>query len=55
MSPKPYDAERISTHGGSIRVFACQKNTHKISPNVFSLLEEENEMKLTLLYVTYVY
>jgi len=42
-----YHVERIPTHGGSIRVFACQKNTHEITSSVASLLMEEKEMKLT--------
>jgi hypothetical protein len=42
-----YHVERIPTHGGSIRVFACQKNTHEITSSVVSLLMEEKEMKLT--------
>ena len=42
-----YDVERISTHGGSIRVFSCKKNTHKITSNVLSLLDEEEKMGLT--------
>ena len=42
-----YHVERIPTHGGSIRVFACQKNTHEITSSVVSLLMEEKEMRLT--------
>ena len=42
-----YHVERIPTHGGSIRVFACQKDTHEITPSVASLLMEEKEMGLT--------
>jgi len=37
-----YDVERISTHGGSIRVFSSLKNKHPINANVTNLLEQEN-------------
>ncbi len=38
------DAERISTHGGSIRIYAAKKGSHSVSPSVEKLisLEEEN-------------
>ncbi|MDG7024402.1 MAG: class I SAM-dependent methyltransferase [Nitrososphaerota archaeon] len=38
-----FDAERIPTHGGSIRVYACRKKSKPISPGVESLLKLENE------------
>lgn len=36
-----FDIERIPTHSGSIRVFACKKNAYPISDNVTNLLKEE--------------
>ncbi len=36
-----FDAERISTHGGSIRVYACHKNAYNISKNVAELKKLE--------------
>jgi len=38
-----FDAERISTHSGSIRVFACRKGAYPISSSVSVLLEEESK------------
>lgn len=35
------DAERITTHGGSIRVYAAKKGAHQIAPSVSSLMVEE--------------
>jgi len=40
-------AERVSSHGGSIRVFACKKGKLPISTSVRSLLEEEEEIGLS--------
>jgi len=42
-----YDVERISTHGGSIRVFSSLENKTKVNSTVISLLEEENAIGLT--------
>jgi len=41
-----FDAEKISTHGGSLRVYACKRGKFKISENVFKILEEENNFGL---------
>lgn len=40
------DAERISTHGGSIRVYAAQKGTHPVSENVAQLIAAEEKAGL---------
>lgn len=42
-----YDVERISTHGGSIRVFTSLKNKNEVNSSVISLLDKENAMGLT--------
>jgi hypothetical protein len=42
-----FDVERIPTHSGSIRVFACRKGTHRISASVGSLLEAEYKSGLS--------
>ena len=44
-----FDAEEISTHGGSLRVFAQKKKTgiHKINENVNRLLSLENKIGMT--------
>jgi SAM-dependent methyltransferase len=36
-----FDVERIPTHSGSIRVFACKKGAYPVSKAVTSLLKEE--------------
>lgn len=36
-----FDVERLPTHSGSIRVFACKKGAYPISESVTNLLEEE--------------
>ena len=41
-----YDVERISTHGGSIRVFSSLKNKNEVNSSVISLLDKENDMGL---------
>jgi hypothetical protein len=41
-----FDAERISTHGGSLRVFACLKGAFPISENVSKILKEEEDFGL---------
>lgn len=41
-----FDACRIKTHGGSLRVFACKKGAFKISKNVSKILEEEKKFGL---------
>lgn len=41
-----FDVERIPTHSGSIRVYACKKNAYPISESVSSLLQEETEYGL---------
>ena len=39
---KVYDVEKISTHGGSLRIYGCHKNdTRKINENVRLVLAEE--------------
>ena len=48
-----FDVQEISTHGGSLRIFAKHKEDHtkEISPNVVALLEKEkNAGMLTLEY-----
>lgn len=35
------DAKEISTHGGSIRVYAARKNCYKVSKNVKKIIEKE--------------
>ena len=39
-----FDVEKIKTHGGSIRVYACKKNTFPISENVNKIIDSENEI-----------
>ena len=39
-------AERIPTHGGSIRILACKKGAYPISDSVRSLLENEKQINL---------
>ena len=39
-------AERIDTHGGSIRAFACKKGAYMVSESVRNLLAEEKKYKL---------
>ncbi len=41
-----FHAERIPTHGGSIRIIACKKGAYPISDSVKSLLEQEKQMNL---------
>ncbi len=41
-----FDVELISTHGGSIRTYACRKGKYVISENVNKLLENEKEKKV---------
>ncbi len=41
-----FDVERIPTHSGSIRVFACRKGDYPVSPQVESLLKEESALGL---------
>ena len=36
-----FDAEKISTHGGSLRVYSCKKGDYPISENVSRILIEE--------------
>jgi hypothetical protein len=39
-----FDVEKLSTHGGSVRIFGChKKDPRKISKNVLQLLDEEIE------------
>ena len=47
---KTFDVEQISTHGGSLRIYACHDNdTRLISPDVGSLLHKEDEFGLNSL------
>ena len=39
-----FDVEKIKTHGGSIRVYACKKNTFPISDTVKKFIDLENEI-----------
>ncbi|MBI2542878.1 MAG: class I SAM-dependent methyltransferase [Candidatus Aenigmarchaeota archaeon] len=41
-----FHAERIPTHGGSIRILACNKGTYPISDSVKSLLNQEKQSNL---------
>lgn len=36
-----FDAEKITTHGGSIRAYACNKGMYPISNNISNLLKDE--------------
>ena len=38
-----FDVEKIDTHGGSIRVFACNKNTYSIKDSVNKMIENEKK------------
>ena len=38
-----FDVEKIDTHGGSIRVFACNKNTYSIKNSVNKMIENEKK------------
>jgi hypothetical protein len=42
-----FDVERIPTHSGSIRVFACRKGTYPISASVGEMLELESRSGLS--------
>ena len=44
-----FDVERLPTHSGSIRVYACKKGSHPISESVSSLLREEEDFGLSKL------
>ena len=39
-----FDIKKLKTHGGSIRVFACNKNKYKIRKSVKSILKYEKKM-----------
>jgi len=43
-----FDVEELTTHGGSLRVYACrtQDHTHDIGPSVWELLAEEKRAEL---------
>lgn len=41
-----FDLERISAHGGSLRVYICKSNTRLISPEVELLLQREKDSEL---------
>jgi hypothetical protein len=40
---KLFDVEELTTHGGSIRIYACraEDETHKVEPSIASMLAEE--------------
>ncbi|MBI2998223.1 MAG: methyltransferase domain-containing protein [Deltaproteobacteria bacterium] len=42
-----FDVERIPTHSGSIRVYACKKGVYPISKSVSSLLQQEEDFGLS--------
>ncbi|OGG12573.1 SAM-dependent methyltransferase [Candidatus Gottesmanbacteria bacterium RIFCSPHIGHO2_02_FULL_39_11] len=46
---KVFDFESLTTHGGSMRIFACKKDsrTHKVSSNVNRMLQIEKEFGIT--------
>jgi SAM-dependent methyltransferase len=50
---KAFDVEELSTHGGSLRVYACraEDRTHEIQPSVAKLIAEEKENGLGSLEV----
>ena len=39
-----FDAEKIKTHGGSLRVFACKKGVFTIYENISRILKEEENL-----------
>ena len=41
-----FDAERIESHGGSIRAFACKKGAYPVSENIQKVLDQENRNRL---------
>jgi len=41
-----FDVEKIKTHGGSLRVFACKKGSYEVSENVSYLIKEEEKKGL---------
>ena len=45
---KLFDVEELSTHGGSLRVYACraEDNSHEVDPAVQGLIEEERRAGL---------
>jgi hypothetical protein len=45
---KAFDAEELTTHGGSLRVYACraEDQTHEIEPSVRELIAEEENAGL---------
>lgn len=44
---KVFDAEKISMHGGSLRIFACHKEKKiKVTENIKLILKEESELNL---------
>jgi SAM-dependent methyltransferase len=49
---KIYDVKKLTTHGGSLRVYACRKEYDKeVSPAVNAILAEENDFGLSNLTV----
>ena len=38
-----FDAEKITTHGGSIRAYACKRGAYPISGNVSKMLKDEKD------------
>jgi SAM-dependent methyltransferase len=45
---KLFDVEELSTHGGSLRIFACraEDTTHKLSPNLAKVIDDETRAGL---------
>ena len=45
---KVFDAEELSTHGGSLRIYACRKDarTHRVDPKVSQLISAEEKSGL---------
>ncbi len=41
-----FDAERITTHGGSLRVYACKAGAHSTSGNIEAIIESEEKAGL---------
>lgn len=48
-----YDVEELPTHGGSLRVYGCFKNSKNISDNVAKLFEKEKDLQDIKTYKLY--
>jgi SAM-dependent methyltransferase len=45
---RAFDVEELSSHGGSLRVYACrtEDSTHAVTPNIWRVIEEEERAGL---------